>query len=77
MPTSPLTVTHLHAAPTIPVDPITKNIEGLKGEEALKAVMDAWDQAVRANAPELKIKVGLTRAGNQLRRKITKSLEEQ
>ena len=39
--------------------------------------MEAWGQAVRTNAPELNIKAGLIRAGNQLRRKITKSLEEQ
>ena len=60
-----------------PADPITKNIEGMKADEALKAVMDAWDQAVRTRAPELKIVVGLGKAGTQLKRKITKSLEDE
>lgn len=63
--------------PTIPADAITKNIVGLKGEEATKAVMDAWDQAVKTRAPELKILVGLDKAGTTLRRKITKSLEKE
>jgi hypothetical protein len=63
--------------PTKPADPITKNIEGLKGDEAMKAVMDAWDQAVRTKAPELRIRVGTNKVGTQLKRRITKSFEEQ
>jgi hypothetical protein len=60
-----------------PADPVTKNIEGMKGDEALKAVKDAWDQAVRTHAPELKILVGPGKAGTQLKRKITKNLEDE
>jgi len=48
----------------------------MKNEEALKAVMDAWDQAVKTHAPKLTIVVGLGRAGTQLKRKVTKSLED-
>ena len=47
----------------------------MKGDEAVKAVMDAWDQAVGTGAPELKIVVGLGKAGVMLRRKIVRSLE--
>jgi len=43
----------------------------------MKAVMDAWDQAVRTRAPELKIVVGPGPAANKLKRKITKSLEDE
>ena len=49
----------------------------MKGDEALKAVKDAWDQGVRTRAPELKVVVGLGRAGTLLRRKVTKSLLEE
>jgi len=49
----------------------------MKGDEALKAVMDAWDQVVRTRAPELKVVVGLGKAGTKLRRKITKSFEDE
>jgi len=49
----------------------------MKGDEALKAVMDAWDQAVRTRAPELKIVVGPGGAGTKLKRRITKSLEDE
>jgi hypothetical protein len=59
------------------VDPITKNVEGLKGDEAMKAVMDAWDEAVRTRAPELKIIVGPGKPGTQLKRKIAKSIEDE
>ena len=58
-------------------DPITKNLEGLKNDEAMKAVMDAWDEAVRTRAPELKIIVGPGKPGTQLKRKITKSIEDE
>ena len=60
-----------------PADPITKNVGGMSCDEALKAVMDAWDQAVRTRAPELNIVVGLGKAGTQLKWKITKSLEDE
>ena len=73
MSTSALT----HVDPTEPASPITKNVEGMKSEEAVKTVMDAWDQAVRIRAPELKIVVGLGKAGTQLKRRITKSLEDE
>lgn len=49
----------------------------MKGDEALKAVMVAWDQAVKTRAPELKIVVGPGKPGTQLKRKITKSLEDE
>jgi len=49
----------------------------MEGDEALKAVMDAWDQAVKTRAPELKIVVGRGKAGTQLKRRIRKSLEEE
>jgi len=49
----------------------------MKDEEALKAVMDAWDQAVKTRAPELKVVVGLGKAGTRLKRKITRSLEDE
>jgi len=49
----------------------------MKADEALKAVMDAWDQAVRTRAPELKVVVGPGKPGTQLRRKITKSFEDE
>ena len=61
----------------MPADPITKNIEGMKGDEALKIVMDAWDQAVRTGAPELKVVVGPGKAGTQLKRKITRGFEDE
>jgi len=65
----------MSAEPVKPTDPITKNIEGMKGDEALKAAMDAWDQAIRTRAPELKIIVGPGNAGTRLKRRITKSFE--
>ena len=65
-----------HTVPTKPANPITKNIEGLKGDEAIKSVMDAWDQAVKTRAPELKIVVGIGKPGTQLKRRITKALED-
>lgn len=43
----------------------------------MKVVMDAWDQAVMTRAPELKIIVGPGKAGTQLKRKITKSIEDE
>jgi hypothetical protein len=43
----------------------------------MKEVMDAWDQAVRTRAPELKIIVGLGKSGTQLKRKIQKNIEDQ
>lgn len=49
----------------------------MKGDEAVKAVKDAWNQGVRTGAPELKIVVGLGKAGTQLKRKVTKSLEDE
>lgn len=60
-----------------PTDPITKNIEGMKGDEAVKAVMDAWDQAIRTRAPELKIVVGPGKTGTRLKREIAKSIEDE
>jgi hypothetical protein len=63
--------------PLKPAEPITKSIEGLEGEDALKAVMDAWDQAVSTHAPELKILVGLGKPGTQLKRKIMRCLKEE
>lgn len=56
---------------------ITKNIEGMKGEEALRVARDVWDEAVRARAPQLRFIVGLGKAGTQLKRKIVKSLEDE
>ena len=44
---------------------------------AMKAVLDAWDQAVRTRAPELKILVGPGKPGTQLKRKITKGIEDE
>lgn len=49
----------------------------MKDDEALKAVMVAWDQAVKTRAPELKIVVGSGKPGTKLKRKITKSLEDE
>lgn len=49
----------------------------MKGDEALKVVRDAWDQGVKTHAPELKILVGPGKAGTTIRRKITKSLEDE
>ena len=69
-------INDFHAENLKPAEPITKNIEGLKGDEALKVVMDAWEQAVRTRAPELKIVVGLSKPGTQIRRKIVKCLVE-
>jgi len=60
-----------------PTDPITKNVEGMKNEEALKVVREAYDQAVKTRAPELKILVGPGTAGTKLKRRITKSLEDE
>lgn len=49
----------------------------MKGDEALKVVMDAWDQAVRTRAPELKILVGPGKAGTNLKRRITRGIEDE
>ena len=49
----------------------------MKGEEALKAVRDAWDQAVKTRTPELRIQVGPGKPGTNLKRRITKSLEDE
>lgn len=59
------------------MDPITKNVEGMKGDEALKTVMAAWDQVIKTRAPELKVLVGPGKAGTQLKRKITRSFEDE
>ena len=67
----------IYTEPTGLADPIIKNVEGMKGDEALKAVRDAWDQAVKTRAPELKIVVGPGKAGHVLKRKITKILEHE
>ena len=64
-------------ADATPADPIMRNLEGLKADEAMKVVKDAWDQAVRTHAPELKIIVGPGKPGTQLKRKITKSIEDE
>lgn len=68
---------YLSANPKNPADPITRNVEGMKNEEAVKAVMDAWDQAVSTRAPELKILFGPGKSGTQMKRKIQKSIEDQ
>ena len=69
-------INDFHAEDLKPAEPITKNIEGLRGDEALKVVMDAWGQAVRTRAPELKIVVGLGKSGTQIKRKIVERLKE-
>ena len=53
-----------------PADPITGNLEGPKADEAMKAVKDAWDQAVRTHA---RIVVGPGKPRTQLKRGITQS----
>ena len=58
-----------------PADSITRNLEDLKVDEAMKAVKDAWDQAVRAHAPGLRIVVGPGKPRTQLKRGITQSIE--
>ena len=49
----------------------------MEGDEALRAVMVAWDQAVKTRAPELKIVVGPGKLGAQLKRRVTRNLEDE
>lgn len=53
-----------------------KDVGGMKSDEALKVVLDAWDQAVKTRAPELKIIVGSSKRRTKLKSEITKSLED-
>ena len=43
----------------------------------MKVARDAWDQVLRTRAPELKITVGPGKNGTQLKRRITKSFEDE